>query len=79
MFLLCTGNPGCSYFVLLFCDHILYVYACTSRGICDHKRERGMLFYIYYTPIEAISVVKPSKNNSLHSKLLAKTIVNIYS
>lgn len=48
-------------------------------GICDHKRERGMLFCDHITPIEAISVVKPSKNNSLHTKLLYKTIVNIYS
>ena len=48
-------------------------------GICDHKRERGMLFCDHITPIEAISVVKLSKNNSLHTKLLYKTIVNIYS
>ena len=48
-------------------------------GICDHKRETGMLFCDHSTPIEAISVAKPSKNNSLHSKSLAKTMVNIYS
>ena len=48
-------------------------------GICDHKRERGMLFCDHSTTIEAISVVKHNKNNSLHSKSLDKTIVNIYS
>ena len=48
-------------------------------GICDHKRETGMLFCDHSTTIEAISVAKHSKNNNLHSKSLAKTIVNIYS
>ena len=48
-------------------------------GIFDHKHETGMLFCDHSTPIEVISVVKPSKNNSLHTKLLYKTIVNIYS
>ena len=48
-------------------------------GICDHKRKTGMLFCDHSTTIEAISVAKSNKNNSLHSKLLVKTIVNIYS
>ena len=48
-------------------------------GICDHKLETGMLFCDHSTTIEAISVAKSNKNNSLHSKSLAKTIVNIYS
>ena len=48
-------------------------------GICDHKRERGMLFCDHSTTIEAISVAKPNKNNSLPSKLLVKTVVNNYS
>ena len=48
-------------------------------GIFDHQLHRGMLFCDHSTPIEAISVVKPSKNNNLHTKLLYKTIVNIYS
>ncbi len=48
-------------------------------GICDHKRERGMLFCDNSTPIEAISVVKPNKNNKLCSKTPAKNTVNIYS
>ena len=39
----------------------------------------GYGFFIHAYPIEAISVAKPNKNNSLHSKLLAKTVVNIYS
>ena len=42
-------------------------------GICDHKRERGMLFCDHSTTIEAISVVKHNKNNSLYVKLLCKT------
>ena len=44
---------------------------------CDHKH-RGMLFLIYRTTIEAISVVKPSKNNSLYVKLLAKTNLELF-
>ena len=48
-------------------------------SICDHKPETGMLFCDHSTTIEAISVVKPNKNNSLYSKSLAKTVVNIYS
>ncbi len=54
----------------------MYVHVCC---ICDHKRETGMLFCDHSTTIEAISVAKHSKNNNLHSKSLAKTIVNIYS
>ena len=42
-------------------------------GICDHKRERGMLFCDHSTTIEAISVAEPNKNNSLYVKLLCKT------
>lgn len=48
-------------------------------GICDHKLVAGMLFCDHSTTIEAISVAKLNKNNNLHSKSLAKTIVNIYS
>ncbi len=47
-------------------------------GICDHKRVRGMLFCDHSTTIEAISVVKPSKNNSLYVKLLAKTNLELF-
>lgn len=47
----------------VFCDHI-----CGGMLFCDHT-----------ITIEAISVAKHSKNNSLHSKTLVKTIVNIYS
>ena len=47
-------------------------------GICDHKRERGMLFCDYITPIEAISVVKRNKNNNLYVKLLAKTNLELF-
>ena len=48
-------------------------------GICDHKRERGMLFCDHITTIEAISVVKHSKNNSLHAILLDRMTINIYA
>lgn len=48
-------------------------------SICDHKLETGMLFCDHSTTIEAISVAKSNKNNNLHSKSLAKTVVNIYS
>ena len=54
------------------CDH-----ACLF--ICDHKLVRGMLFCDHITPIEAISVVKHSKNNSLHVILLGKMTINIYA
>ena len=48
-------------------------------GICDHKRETGMLFCDHSTTIEGISVAETNNINSLYSKSLAKTIVNIYS
>ena len=40
--------------------------------ICDHSY-RGMLFCDHITTIEAISVAKHSKNNSLYVKLIPKT------
>ena len=47
--------------------------------ICDHKLETGMLFCDHSTTIEAISVVKPNKNNNLYSKWPVRNTVNIYS
>jgi len=48
-------------------------------SICDHKLDRGMLFCDHSTTIEAISVVKHSKNNSLYVKLLDRMTINIYA
>ena len=48
-------------------------------GVFRDHSYRGILFCDHSTTIEAISVAKSNKNNSLHSKSLAKTIVNIYS
>ena len=42
-------------------------------GIFDHQLHRGMLFCDHITPIEAISVVKHNKNNSLYVILMVKT------
>jgi len=48
-------------------------------SICDHKLDRGMLFCDHGTTIEAISVVKHNKNNSLHAILLDRMTINIYA
>ncbi len=46
-------------------------------SICDHRRERGMLFCDHSTTIEVISVAEPNKNNSLQVKTALRITINI--